>query len=243
MILELPNFNRVAIMQPYFLPYIGYWQLVNKVDCFVVYDDIKYTKKSWINRNNYLLNGRAKLFSLPLKHDSDYLDVRDRWLSDNARHELSKLVRKLNAVYQVAPAFDQVSQLVQQVFNYEDLNLIRFLMNSIESVCSFLDFSTTVVVSSTLGVPRELKGQDRVIAICEVLGASEYLNPIGGIHLYKPDVFQSRGVRLLFQRVIPFKYNQYEANFVPNLSVLDALMFLGKEGMNDIIESLEIFEL
>ena len=84
--------SRIAIMQPYFLPYIGYWQLMHDVDCFVIYDDIKYTKKGWINRNRYLRNGQPEVFSIPLKKDSDHLDIRDRCLSDGAGVELSKLV-------------------------------------------------------------------------------------------------------------------------------------------------------
>ena len=72
---------KVAIMQPYFLPYIGYFQLIAAVDVFIVYDNIKYTKKGWINRNRILLNGKDVMFSLPLKSDSDYLNIRDRELS------------------------------------------------------------------------------------------------------------------------------------------------------------------
>ena len=86
---------RVAIMQPYFLPYIGYWQLMHNVDIFVVYDDIEYTKKGWINRNRFLLNGKPATFTLPLKKDSDFFDVCQRQLSDNFSAEKAKLMRRL----------------------------------------------------------------------------------------------------------------------------------------------------
>jgi hypothetical protein len=233
---------RVAIMQPYLLPYIGYWQLMYDVDWFVVYDDIKYTKKSWINRNRYLLNGEPKVFSIPLKKDSDHLDVRDRWLSEGATGEMSKLTRKLLSAYRGAPAFEQGRSLLEQVMACEDRNLFGFLMHSIERVHACLGLQTRLVVSSSLNVSRELKGQDRVIATCEALGGSEYLNPIGGVELYDADAFRSRGIRLLFQRVHPFAYKQFEHEFVPNLSILDALMFLGADGVNKLLPKMETFE-
>jgi hypothetical protein len=234
--------TRVAIMQPYFLPYVGYWQLMHNVDYFVVYDNIKYTKKGWINRNRYLLNGEPKDFSIPLKKDSDYLDIRERWLSEGATEEISKLMRKLQSAYRDAPGFEQGRFLLEQVLACEDRNLFGFLMHSLERVHACLGLSTRLVVSSSLGVSRELKGQDRVIATCEALGGSEYLNPIGGVELYDPDAFRSRGIRLLFQRVALFKYKQFAHEFVPNLSILDALMFLGTDGVREHLPKMTQFE-
>src|SRR5690554_2832006 len=99
--------HRIAIMQPYFLPYLGYWQLLNCVDTFVVYDDVEFTKKGWIHRNRYLSNGSDQMFSLPLKKDSDYLDVRDRYLADSWESEKIKLRRKIEGAYKKAPYFSE----------------------------------------------------------------------------------------------------------------------------------------
>lgn len=74
----------IGIMQPYLFPYIGYWQLINIVDTFVIYDNIQFSKKGWFHRNNILLDGKKKLFSIPLKKDSDSLDVVERYISDGA---------------------------------------------------------------------------------------------------------------------------------------------------------------
>lgn len=227
--------SAAAVMQPYFLPYIGYWQLIYSVDCFVIHDDIKYTKRGWINRNRYLLNGQPQLFSIPLRKDSDYSLVRDRYLSEGASAELFKIKRKLESAYRGAPAFEQGCALLEQVLTCNEKNLFDFLMHSIQSVSDFLGLQTRVVVSSSLGVSRELEGQNRVIAICKAVGCSEYLNPIGGLELYEPDAFRSSGIQLFFQRVQPIEYRQFDNLFVPNLSILDAIMFLGVEGVRKLL--------
>jgi hypothetical protein len=226
--------SMAAIMQPYFLPYIGYWQLMYNVDCFVIHDDIKYTKKGWINRNRYLLNGQPQLFSIPLRKDSDNLLVCDRYLSEVALAELPKIKRKLESAYRGAPAFEQGCALLEQVLTCREQNLFDFLMHSIQSVRDFLGLQTRLVVSSSLGVSRELKGQSRVIAICKAVGCSEYLNPIGGLELYEPDAFRSSGIELFFQRVQLIEYRQFDNLFIPNLSILDAIMFLGVEGVRKL---------
>ena len=109
----------VAIMQPYFLPYIGYWQLMHASDIFVVYDNIKYTKKGWINRNRYLSNGQIKLFSIPLIKASDSLQIRDRYLSETYPLESKKLLRKIKAAYNKSKNFHACFSVIEKCFNYD----------------------------------------------------------------------------------------------------------------------------
>ena len=191
---------RVAIMQPYFLPYIGYWQLMHNVDIFVVYDDIEYTKKGWINRNRFLLNGKPATFTLPLKKDSDFFDVCQRQLSDNFSAEKAKLMRRLLAAYRNAPFFEEGKSLLSDTFASSDENLFRFIYQSIEKIHARLGMTSRLVVSSALGIPRQLKGQDRVIATCRALGAADYINPIGGTELYDKAAFGTEGVCLNFHK-------------------------------------------
>ena len=114
---------KIGIMQPYFFPYIGYFQLIQSVDIFVVYDNIKYTKKGWINRNRMLLNGKDVMFTLPLKKDSDLLDVRERELATD--FNCNKLLNQIKGVYGGAPYFEQTFPLVKSIVRYEDKNLPR----------------------------------------------------------------------------------------------------------------------
>src|SRR5688572_25515943 len=129
---------KAAIMQPYLFPYIGYFQLIAAVDKFVVYDNIKFTKKGWINRNRILVNGKDEYISIPLKRDSDFLDVDQRFLADSFNAEKEKLLRKIVASYKKAPFFNETYPVVEEVFNYTDKNLFSFVYNSLIKICSAL---------------------------------------------------------------------------------------------------------
>ena len=109
--------KKVAIMQPYFLPYMGYFHLLNSVDEFVIYDNIQYTKKGWINRNRILVNGKDKLISLPLKKDSDYLNVIDRKLSDNWNVEKVKLLNLIKSSYKKSPQYSIIFPIIEKCIN------------------------------------------------------------------------------------------------------------------------------
>lgn len=215
--------KHVAIMQPYFFPYIGYFQLIAAVDQFVVYDNIKYTKKGWINRNRFLQNGKDVMFSLPLKKDSDSLDVRERELA--ADFNRAHLLDQLKNAYRRAPYFEQTFPLIEKIVCHEDGNLFGYLHHSIVQVCQHLGITTDIKISSEVDIDHGLHAQDKVLALCGALGATMYVNAIGGMELYSKDVFSSKGVELKFIQSLPFEYAQYGEPFVPWLSIIDVLMF------------------
>lgn len=210
-------------MQPYFLPYIGYFQLISAVDLFVVYDNIKYTKKGWINRNRMLLNEADAMFSLPIKKDSDSLDIVARELAADFNRE--KLLNQFRGAYARAPHFSKVLPTLEQVVLYEENNLFRFIHHAIARICQYLEITTETRISSSIEIDHQLKGQDRVIALCQALGADTYINPIGGTELYSRDVFKANGIDLRFLKSKPFEYAQFGNEFVPWLSIVDAMMF------------------
>lgn len=214
---------KLAIMQPYFMPYIGYFQLIAAVDTFIVYDNIKYTKKGWINRNRMLLNGTDAMFSLPLKSGSDALEVSERELAADFNRD--KLLNQFKGAYRRAPYFEQTFPLVEQIVRYEDANLFRFLHHSIVKTCEHLGITTEIRISSDIGIDHGLKSQDKVLALCEAVGASTYINAIGGMELYSKDVFRERGIELEFIKSLPFEYAQHDNEFVPWLSIIDVMMF------------------
>lgn len=214
---------RAAIMQPYFLPYIGYFQLIGRVDRFVIYDDIQFTKKGWIHRNRFLRNGEPVLFTLPLRKASDYLDVRDRKISE--AYDAPKIVAQIASAYRKAPQFDRVIPLVEEVFGYAETNLFGFVKHSLDRFCAYLELKVPIIISSSLRDTTGLKGQDRVLAICKALEATEYVNPIGGLELYQGSAFRAKGITLRFMRRTDLNYAQFSHPFVPDLSILDILMF------------------
>lgn len=214
---------RVAINQPYFLPYIGYFQLIAATDLFVVYDRIKYTKKGWINRNRFLLNGADAMFSLPLRKGPDSLDIVERSLAPE--FDRGRLLLQLAGAYRKAPQFAPTFELLERVVRHPDDNLFGYLHHALLETCRHLGIGTGIRVSSTIAYDNALKGQDKVLAICAALGARDYVNAIGGTGLYASEDFAARGVTLHFLRARPFEYPQFGAPFVPWLSIIDVLMF------------------
>jgi hypothetical protein len=229
---------KLAIMQPYFFPYIGYFQLANAVDLFVVYDNIQYTKKGWINRNRILQNGTDVLISLPIKKASDYLDVCDRDVADSFNRK--KLLNRIRAAYSRAPCFAQTFPLVERIVQNDDANLFRFLHYSISEAFKHLGVSSQIIKSSDVSIDHGLKGQDKVLALCEALGAETYINAIGGVDLYSKETFAERGIDLKFIKSHPIEYPQFKHEFCPWLSIIDVMMFNPVDKIKEHLESYDL---
>ncbi len=224
---------KLAIMQPYFLPYIGYYQLIAAVDLFVVYDNIKYTKKGWINRNRMLLNGKDVMFSLPLRKDSDALDIRDRELAVD--FDRAKLLNQWRGAYSAAPFFKDTFPLLEKVVGYEDPNLFRYLFNSLRVTCEHLGLKTPFKISSEIPIDHSLRSQDKVLALCQAEGARKYINAIGGLELYDSDAFRAHEIEFKALRTRPFPYEQFGQAHVPYLSIVDLLMFNSASKLYEVI--------
>lgn len=227
---------KIAIMQPYFLPYIGYFQLINSVDEFVVYDNIQFTKRSWIHRNRILENGKDVFISLPLKKDSDYLNVNERYLADNFLEYKIKILNKIKNNYRRAPFYSTVYSLIERIFEYENHNLFEFVFNSIIEVCNFLGIKKPIKISSSINIDHSLKGAEKVKAIVKTLKANIYINPIGGVDLYIKNDFSIDGIDLKFIQTKEFQYKQFDDNnFIPFLSIIDVMMFNKKEEVKEML--------
>jgi hypothetical protein len=222
-------------MQPYFMPYTGYFQLISAVDVFIIYDNIKYTKKGWINRNRMLLNGAASVFSLPLKSAPDSLDIRDREIAPVFRGET--LLARVRGAYRRAPFFESTYALLEHILGSEERNLFRFLESSIARTSEHLDIPTQIRRSSSVPIDHELRGQERVIAMCEAVGTDMYVNAIGGVELLSPGAFRAHGMELRFLNSQPHQYTQLGEGFVGQLSILDVLMFNPLSRVQDLVRT------
>lgn len=225
----------IGIMQPYFFPYIGYWQLIGMVDKFVIYDNIEFTKRSWIRRNRILVDGNPKMITLPIKNDSDYLDIRDRLLSEDFVTERIKLLNQIKMAYKKSPQFDDIFPLVENCMMYENKNLFEFIYYSIQKIVELLEFETEIIISSQIDMNHNLKGKNRVIETCHRLKSENYINTIGGLTLYDKHEFKRNGIDLSFLEVNPFKYKQFGSDFIPNLSIIDVLMFNSKNKVKEML--------
>jgi len=230
----------LAIMQPYLFPYIGYWQLINAVDTFVIYDNIQFSKKGWFHRNNFLMNGKKTLFTIPIKKDSDYLDVNNRYLSDDSEKQTNKLVAQIKNSYRKAPYFNDVSPLIEAIFLNQEKNLFNYIFYSIKMVCTYLDIDTKIVKSSTIDIDHTLRSQDKVIAINKSLNSRKYVNTIGGRELYDIESFNKENIELQFLKSEDLKYRQFNDEFIPSLSIIDVMMFNSKEVTRNMLNSYKL---
>lgn len=231
---------KLGIMQPYFLPYIGYFQLLNVVDKYVIYDNIQFTKKGWINRNRILQNGKDALITIPVEKDSDYLDIKDRFVSNS--FDKKKLLNQIRESYRKAPNFNDVMPLMEEIVNYEEDNLFLYIYNSVITVCKYLNINTEIVISSALSIDHSLKGQDKVIAICKELEATDYYNAIGGQELYNTEDFKKENINLHFVSTNPIEYKQFKNEFVPWLSILDVMMFNSVDEIKEMLNDYKLID-
>ncbi len=232
---------KLAIMQPYFLPYIGYYQLIAAADLFIVYDNIKYTKKGWINRNRLLRNGSDAIFSLALKKDSDFLNVIQRELAED--FDRSRLLNQFRGAYSRAPYFRETFPLLENVVLNETQNLFHYIYNAILRTCEHIGITTEIRISSEVAVDEELKNQDKIIALCKTTGASTYINAIGGVDLYSRKIFEENGIDLKFIKSKPIEYRQFDPHFVPWLSIIDVLMFNPLDAVRgDLLPAFDLIE-
>lgn len=217
---------KIGVMQPYFFPYIGYWQLLANVDTYVVFDDVNYIKRGWVNRNAILLGGHRHIVTLSLKKASQNKRIIEIELADNA-----KLLKTIAQAYAKAPQYDSVMPLIERVMCSGEQNLADFLYISIRAVADFLSLKTTFVRSSEMVKDESLKGAEKVRDICQRLGATQYWNAIGGKELYSHDFFAEKGISLAFVQPQCIKYAQGSKEFVPWLSIIDMLMFNSRQEM------------
>ena len=214
----------VAIMQPYFFPYIGYFQLMQKADIFVFYDDAQYMKGGWVNRNRILTNDRPHWFTLPVQKANHSLAINQRSYAIQS-DTIPGLKRRLAASYAKAPHYDRISTLIHRLLECGDANVASFNANLLHAVAVDMGIDCRFAAASTLDVPELAAGQNKVIALCQAVRATEYVNPIGGQGLYSGAAFSDAGIRLGFLQSEPNPYRQLDATHVPALSIIDVLMF------------------
>lgn len=214
----------VAIMQPYFFPYIGYFQLMDAVDVFVFYDDAQYMKGGWVNRNRILRDGQPAWWTFPIVREDYRLPIRERRYG-RSPEQLRSLLGKLEGAYRDAPHFAPVHAVVAEYLGHDEPGVAAFNQFHLTGLARRLGIRCEFVASSSIDHDTTLGGQDRVIELCRRLGATHYLNASGGRALYDAASFAAAGVELGFVEPESTHYRQFDAPHVPFLSIVDVLMF------------------
>ena len=229
----------IAIMQPYFFPYIGYWQLIHAVDRFVIFDDVNYIVRGWVNRNRILINGKPAYITVPLHQASQNKKICDITLQ-SPPNQREKLTKTIEVTYRKTPYFDVVFPVVEKLICHEAHSLSDYLAHQLKTLSAFMGVTTEFVGTSRCYQNNGLKGQARLIDICKREGASTYINPQGGQAIYDNETFRNANIDLRFIVMRPMPYKQRSAEFIPYLSIIDALMEIGPR---EIMHYLDAYEL
>lgn len=229
---------KLALMQPYFFPYIGYFQLIKAVDKFVVFDTVNYFKRGWIKRNRCLINDSVKYFTLSIQNPSQNRLIIDTFIADEAKlHSKENIIKTLSHAYAKAPNFDRIFPLIKRLILNEEQNISLYNTNILHELCQYLNIKTEIILGSEVLEDSSKTGQDRIIEICEQFGAAQYVNPIGGVELYDKKAFADHNIELLFLKSDEtIKYHQWDEAFYPNLSIIDVMMFNTVNEISDLLE-------
>lgn len=232
---------KVGIMQPYFMPYIGYWQLIYAVDKFVLLDDVNYIMRGYINRNSILLDRKPYKFTIPIRKASQnklILDTKLNFSIENKR----KFLRTICSAYKKAPYFSEVMPLVEEIIEYPEDDLTIYIFNSIKVILDYLNVKKSIYISSMLPKKQGLKAEERIIEICKVISADVYINPHGGKKLYVREHFEREGIELYFLEVKENRicYDQGIKEFKKNLSIIDILMFNHKIKVQEFLKEYDL---
>lgn len=226
-------------MQPYIFPYIGYYQLIASVDKFIIYDDVNYINKGWIDRNRIIVNSKPHLFKIPLRKKSQNLKICQLELTPTHKKWHDKFMKTLVQNYSKSDYFEEANTFISRLLDNNTNNFSEFLFNSIHEVSNKLDIKANFF-SSRKYDNQDISGQNRILDICIKEGATEYINLPGGQGLYSKELFNKKGIKLSFLNIKEFRYKQNTDKFVPSLSIIDLLMNIN---INDIKRLIQKYNL
>ena len=250
---------KIGIMQPYFFPYIGYFQCIDAVDKYILYHNISFMKDSWVNRNQILLkHGKRSIINVPLIKKSSNRKI-SKTRIDNDKSWKRKLLNKVFLNYKVAPHFEEVYPVIEETINNDFRYMHEINIASIRASIDFLDIETEIETDNSVYSEIEyfIKKQKssiiayqgknlerkvvRVLEICKVEKSNQFINAIGGVSLYDKTLFSEFGISLSFiQTDKEIRYNQGQEDFYPNLSIIDVLMFNGKRGTKEMLKKYKL---
>lgn len=227
----------IGIHQPYFFPYIGYWQLMNIADIYVIADSMQYGKQGYSNRNNILINKNRYLFTLEVFGVHAATHINHVQVGRNS----NQIIKSIFHAYKKAPYFEEIYPMLEEILLNDEKNLAKYVGYSIERVAQYLDIDTNIIYLSDLQQGEtSLKGQDRVIDICKRLNADRYINAIGGQELYNKVNFLKEEIKLNFLKIGNIEYKQFNNEFVSNLSIIDVMMFNSKKEIKEMLNRYEL---
>jgi hypothetical protein len=219
----------VAVHQPNYLPWLGFFHKLLQCDVFVILDDaqIQKTGSSWVNRTQILRSGERQWLTIPITRPSGVQEIRTTLIAADGKWQKSHR-GILHEAYRDAPFYRELSDLLDQIFACQHESLLEFNLRAVRLIVELLELSDAqkFVMASSLGVKSQ--GTARLIDLVKRAGGESYLCGSGSSGYLEPDSFKEASVRLVWQDFVEEKRSQLDAlAFVPGLSVLDSLLLLG----------------
>ena len=237
------NISKVALMQPYFLPYHGYFKLIKSVDSFIIYDDAQWIKRGWINRNKIIFKGESDFITIPVNNSPLKTPINQKLLNlNNLEKYKNKIISKVHYTYKSYPYFNSGYSLLKEILSFKALHASEFIINSLILTCDYLGLTNSFYLSSSFKGHESLKGQKQVVSIIKNLNCDNYINSIGGRKLYDENFFKSQGIKLNFLSANPIKYSEEldNQNINTELSILDLIMRESPSYINDLLGDYQI---
>jgi hypothetical protein len=234
--------KKLAGMQPYFFPYLGYFDLIYNADKWIVFDTPQYIRFGWVNRNRILNPQKAWTYiTVPIKKNHRDTPINEMQISENEDWK-DRIFRQLEPYKKHAPFYKEVISLIREVFQKQESSLSKLNVFALEKVCQFLKIPFCYSVFSEMNIQLGLIEEpgDWALRTCEVLGATTYINPPGGRSLYDPQKFQEKGIKLIIREFENMVYSCGPYQFEPALSIIDVLMWNSPKTIRDYLESKRI---
>lgn len=234
---------KLGIMQPYFLPYLGYLCLLKKVDRFVLFDTPQFIRHGWIERNRIVNQQRQPIYiKVPLHRHSRSTPIKDVVINDETDWR-GKILAQLGVYRKIAPYYWEVFKLLKEALDYDTASIVKLDDHLLSAVCGYLGIPYRGAVFSEMGIDvadRVQAPDEWALHISLHLGATAYYNPIGGLSFFERDKYARAGLELKFVKMKDITYSQNTDTFVPDLSVVDAMMFNPPERIRDLLDECEL---
>lgn len=233
---------RIGIMQPYFMPYIGYFSLIKHVDLYILFDSVQFIRHGWVERNRILKQtGGWQYISVPLeKHSRDTI-IKDIRINNDIKWK-EKIIAQLTH-YKKAPYYCEVINLLKQLFKEDYEDIVSLNLSSLKLICSYIGINTPISIFSKMDIEVNSvqEADEWALEICKKIpGTKEYWNAIGGINFFDRNKYTSANIDLKFQKVNLEIYKQKGDTFEPGLSIIDVMMFNSNEEINKMLDKYEI---
>ncbi len=233
---------KLAIMQPYFFPYIGYFSLIKRSDMFILFDTPQFIRHGWIERNRILKpNGEPLYIKIPLKKHSREAKINELVVNNSEKWK-EKILAQIIPYKKKAPFYREVIILLKEIFEFESDSIVEINHYSLKKVCEYLNIATPIKIWSKMNIDIEhVNAPDEwALNICNALHADTYYNPIGGKSFFDTSKYEKLGINIEFQQMIPVAYKHLSEDFIPFLSIIDVLMFNTVADINKMLGSYEL---